>query len=72
MTIKSDERVREAYNSLPYTQTRSEEMVQTIGDLRKDNQKLQISLGEAVSQIQQLQAQLDYLRGLNANLDNRG
>lgn len=67
MTQRVDDKIRQAYQKLDYTPTKSE-----FTDLMADNDKLRIALGEAVSQIQQLQAQLDYTRALHSNLDNRG
>jgi len=67
MTTKSDERVRAAYLGLPYTRSMSD-LIQEIGDLKKDRDRLTIALGEAVKQNQGLNAQLDYLRGLKDNL----
>jgi hypothetical protein len=69
MTTRSDERIRQAYQSLPYSPNEKD-----WNNLLEDNNRLRLALSEAVSQIQQLNAQLDYTRALNANLDgnNRG
>lgn len=67
MTDTVNNRIRQAYQKVPYTPTREEWDL-----LMKDNDHLRAALGEAVSQVQQLQAQLDYTRALHSNLDNRG
>ena len=67
MTQRMDDKIRQAYQKLDYTPTKSE-----FTQLMADNDKLRLALGEAVSQIQQLQAKLDYTRALHSNLDNRG
>jgi hypothetical protein len=67
MTMKSDERIRQAYQGLPYSPTQKDWI-----EVLEDNNRLRLALSEAVSQIQQLQSQLDYTRALHSNLDNRG
>jgi len=66
MTQRVDNKIREAYQKIDYTPTKSE-----FTQLMADNDKLRLALGEAVSQIQQLQAQLDYTRALHDNLNQK-
>lgn len=64
MTDTNKDKIRKAYQTLPYSPTLTE-----WTDLLEDNNRLRAALGEAMSQIQQLHAQLDYIRALNNNLN---